>query len=68
MRLTIRTTISIDDDLLAAAQKSTGIQEKSALVKAGLRALIEREAAIRLSQLGGSEPNAEYIPRRRSSL
>ena len=61
----MRTTLSIDDDLLAEAQRYTGIREKSALVRAALRALVEREAARRLAQLGGSEPDLKPIPRRR---
>jgi Arc/MetJ family transcription regulator len=43
----------------------TGLQEKSALVREALKALIEREAARRLADLGGTEPGARYIPRRR---
>lgn len=61
----MRTTIALDDKLVADAQAYTGIKEKSALVRAGLRALIEREAARRLILLGGSDPNATAAPRRR---
>jgi Arc/MetJ family transcription regulator len=64
-RLAMRTTIVLDDELLAAAQEYTGIEEKSALVREALKSLVEREAARRLALLGGSEPDAEYIPRRR---
>ncbi len=53
---TMRTTLAIDDDLLAKAQAYTGLKEKSALVREALKALIEREAARRLARLGGSEP------------
>ena len=62
----MRTTIAIDDELLAKAQSYTGITEKSALVREGLKVLIEREAARRMARLGGSEPTAPYIPRRRT--
>ena len=62
----MRTTIAIDDDLLAKAQEYTGLQEKSALVREALRALIEREAARRLARLGGTEPQLRPVPRRRS--
>jgi Arc/MetJ family transcription regulator len=62
----MRTTIVLDDDLLAEAQRLTGTQERTALVRAALRALIERESARRLAQLAGSEPGAEPIPRRAS--
>jgi len=62
----MRTTLILDDDLLAMAQKLTRISEKTAVVHAGLKALIAREAARRLAALGGSDPNARLAPRRRS--
>jgi len=62
----MRTTLEIDDDLLAKAQAFTGLKEKSALVREALRALIEREAARRLARLGGSDPNVK-APRRRQN-
>lgn len=61
----MRTTLALDDDLLARAADLTGIGEKSALVREALRALIERESARRLARLGGSEPDLDAIPRRR---
>jgi Arc/MetJ family transcription regulator len=61
----MRTTLSLDDELLAEAVFYTGIREKSALVREALKALIEREAARRLARLGGSEPDLKKIPRRR---
>jgi Arc/MetJ family transcription regulator len=63
----MRATISLDDELMAKVQEYTGIREKSALIRAALRALIEREAARRLARLGGSEPDLKPIPRRRMS-
>ena len=62
----MRTTLNIDDQLLNEAQRITGMTEKAALVREGLRALIERESARRLAQLGGSEPQLTTVPRRRS--
>ncbi len=62
----MRTTIVLDDELVAEAQNLTGIKEKSALVRAALTAMIEREAARRLARLGGSEPALRKVPRRRS--
>jgi Arc/MetJ family transcription regulator len=56
----------LDDELLDRARKMTGIQEKTALVHEGLRALIAREAARRLAALGGSEPQLKDVPRRRA--
>jgi Arc/MetJ family transcription regulator len=61
----MRTTLNIDDQLLEDAQRLTGISEKTALIREGLRALIERERARRLARLGGSEPQLKSIPRRR---
>jgi Arc/MetJ family transcription regulator len=65
---TMRTTISLDDDLVATAQEYTGLTEKSALVREALTALVQREAARRLARLGGSQPNLKPIPRRRSAI
>ncbi len=66
MEKTVRTTLALDDDLLAKAQAFTGLKEKSSLVREALKALIERESAKRLALLGGSEPALKPIPRRRS--
>ncbi|MGV6816728.1 MAG: type II toxin-antitoxin system VapB family antitoxin [Thiotrichales bacterium] len=64
----MRTTLNLDDDLLAEAVELTGIQEKTALLQESLRALIERESARRLAKLGGSEPELERVSRRQSEL
>jgi len=61
----MRTTLALDDELLARASACTGLKEKSALVREALRALIERESARRLARLGGSEPDLAAPPRRR---
>jgi Arc/MetJ family transcription regulator len=63
----MRTTLIIDDELLDRARELTGIREKTALVHAGLEALIAREAAKRLAALGGTEPRLRDVPRRRSA-
>jgi Arc/MetJ family transcription regulator len=63
----MRTTLALDDDLVAKAQALTGRTEKTALVREALIALIERESARRLARLGGSEPRLETAPRRRPS-
>lgn len=63
----MRTTLNIDDQLLARAVKLTGVQEKTQLVRLGLEALISREAAKRLARLGGSEPHLKDIRRHRST-
>ena len=61
----MRTTIALDDELLAKALALTGLREKAALIREALRALIERESARRLARLGGSEPRLKAPPRRR---
>ena len=61
----MRTTLIIDDSLLDRARALTGIQEKTALVRAGLEALIARQAGKRLAALGGTQPKLAKIPRRR---
>ena len=63
----MRTTLNIDDALLAEAARLTGIEEKTSLVRAGLEALITRESARRLAALGGSDRRATAGPRRHSS-
>ena len=62
----MRTTLALDDDLMAQAEAFTGLKEKSALVREALKALIERESAHRLALLGGSEPDLIAPPRRRA--
>jgi Arc/MetJ family transcription regulator len=62
----MRTTIVLDDELLAKAQELTNVQEKSSLVREALKALIERESAKRLASLGGSEPQLTAISRRQT--
>ena len=62
----MRTTVALDDDLLAKAQALTGLSEKAALLREALRALIQRESAKRLALLGGSEPALKSVSRRQS--
>ena len=62
----MRTTLIVDDALLAQARELTGIEEKTALVRAGLEALIARESARRLAALAGTMPDLVAPPRRRS--
>jgi Uncharacterized protein conserved in bacteria (DUF2191). len=61
----MRTTVALDDELLAKAEAFTGLKEKSALIREALKALIERESARRLARLGGSEPDVAVAPRKR---
>jgi Arc/MetJ family transcription regulator len=64
----MRTTIALDDYLIAKAQAYTGLDEKTALVREALKALIQREAAKRLANLGGSQPGITGAPRRRQDV
>jgi Arc/MetJ family transcription regulator len=62
----MRTTVTLDEALLNRAQLLSGLQERSALLKEALSALIQRESARRLARLGGSEPKLGAVPRRRA--
>jgi Arc/MetJ family transcription regulator len=64
----VRTTVNIDDELLKKAAKLAAPLDRSALINEGLKALIERECAKRLSQLGASQPNLAVAPRRRAGV
>ena len=61
----MRTTLNIDDSLLRDAAKLTGVKEKTSLVRLGLEALIAKESARRLADLGGTEKRLRGIRRRR---
>ena len=61
----MRTTLTLDDELLAQAQQISGLTERSQLIHEALRALVQRESARRLARLGGTEPQLQPIPRRR---
>ena len=60
----MRITVTLDDDLLAAARRFTGIARNSEIVRAALQALVEREASRRMVLHGGSDPGAGAAPRR----
>ena len=62
----MRTTLNIDDAMLAEAMRLTGLTEKTAVVHAGLQALIRRESARRLIALGGTDHEARAGRRRRA--
>ena len=61
----MRTTVNIDDELLARATRLVGPMDRTAMLSEGLKALIERESARRLARLGGSQPKLQAVPRRR---
>jgi Arc/MetJ family transcription regulator len=62
----MRTTLTLDDDLLLQAQQISGLTERSQLIREALLALIQRESAKRLAKLGGTQPELQQIPRRQS--
>jgi Arc/MetJ family transcription regulator len=64
----MRTTINIDDDLLARATKLSGQADRTAVIREALRALIERESAKRLALMGGTQPQLKAAPRRRQHV
>jgi Arc/MetJ family transcription regulator len=61
----MRTTVTLDDELLAKAIEYTGIKERSLLIHTAIEALVQREAGRRIARLGGSDPGASAAPRRR---
>ena len=61
----MRTTITLDDELVERAKFYTGVEETSTLLKLALKHMVEHEAAMRLARLGGTMPDLEDIPRRR---
>jgi Arc/MetJ family transcription regulator len=62
----MRTTVTLDDALLDRAARLCGLRERSALLREALTALIQRESAMRLARLGGTEPALRMPSRRRS--
>jgi Arc/MetJ family transcription regulator len=64
----MRTTLNIDDQLLERASRLSGIREKTAVVRAGLEALIAHASARRLASLGGTERTLRSAPRRRPRM
>jgi len=63
----MRTTVTLDGDLLAKATKMMGGLDRSTVLREGLKALIERESATRLAKLGGTQPQLKPVPRRRAA-
>ena len=61
----MRTTVTLDDTLVARAETLSGVRERGALLREALKALIERESARRLARLGGTEPDLAEAPRHR---
>ena len=63
----MRTTLTLDDDLLAQAHQISGLTERTQLLREALLALVQRESARRLARLGGTEAQLQAIPRRQDA-
>jgi Arc/MetJ family transcription regulator len=63
----MRTTVTLDDSLMAQAQALSGLHENGPLLKVALQALIQRESALRLARLGGSQPDLDEVSRRKGA-
>jgi Arc/MetJ family transcription regulator len=61
----VRTTVNLDEELLDKARRITSMEGRTALIHAGLRALIERESVRRLARIGGAEAQLRPVSRRR---
>lgn len=61
----MRTTVTLDDDLVKRAKALSGIEETSALIRTALTALVRKESARRLAALGGTMPDLQSVRRRR---
>lgn len=65
VEVALRTTVTLDDDLLARAEELTGIRERSALIRNAVELLVRIESGRQLAALGGSDSAAEAAPRSR---
>ena len=65
VEVAMRTTVTLDDELLARAEELTGIRERSALIRDAVELLVRIETGRQLAALGGSDPAAEAAPRSR---
>ena len=65
VEVAMRTTVTLDDDLLARAEELTGISERSALIRDAVELLVRIETGRQLAALGGSDQAAEAAPRGR---
>lgn len=61
----LRTTVTIDDELLARAAEYSGLTETSAIIRHALSDYVSGEASRRLAKMGGTAPDFEPGPRKR---
>ena len=62
----MRTTLTLDDKIIEDLREGLGIPETGLIVRRALVEMRQRLAGERLIALGGSDPDAEAAPRRRS--
>ncbi|MBK1835159.1 type II toxin-antitoxin system VapB family antitoxin [Roseibacillus ishigakijimensis] len=62
----MRTTVNLDESVVEKARKLFGSLKTSELIDKALREMVQREAARRLADLGGSAPGAS-APKRLSA-
>lgn len=62
----MRTTLDLDESLVKEALAVTKLPTKTAVIEEGLRALLRREAGRALAAMGGSQPQAKAVRRRRA--
>lgn len=62
----MRTTVTLDDELIADATAYSGLEDKSKLINLALDSYVKRMAARRLIALGGTMPDL-VIPARNAS-
>ncbi|CAN5808740.1 MAG: type II toxin-antitoxin system VapB family antitoxin [Thermomicrobiales bacterium] len=61
----METIVDLDEKLLERAIRISGIEKKDEVLREALTALIDREAARRVIELAGTEPNLMVPPRKR---
>ena len=61
----MRTTVTLDDDLLADVEQLSGIRDRSQQLREALLEMRHRLASQRLALLAGTEPDVLASPRRR---
>ena len=64
----MKKTLNIDDKLFEAAKQACGATTDTDTVRLGLETLVRHAAYERLRALGGSEPHARDVPRRREKV
>jgi Arc/MetJ family transcription regulator len=63
----MRTTMTVDDELIASAIEYAGIKERSTVMRMALEEFVQRRAELRMAKAKGSIPDfgKVAVPRRR---